>query len=181
MTIYDTCVFLVPDERKLYVVNFYDKVLTNESTSESTKKSVSVTCCKESRNIGDVKSINVSCGLGKSCASQCTEQLSHLCPTGNCTGDFEDCIPDYQAEQEAQEGSQSETEGDMGDQKRKRRGSFSPASLPSWVTNWCPSRCGKVWKRPICCFHPICWRMNLKGCKWLQNYSGKIVLQLIFF
>ena len=180
--------FSVPDERKLYVVNFYDKVLTNESTSESTKKSISVTCCKENPNIGDVKSINVSCGLGKSCASQCTEQLAHLCPTGNCTGDFEDCIPDYQTDEgaqedaekaeEAEEQSQSRRVEDVRNRKRKRRGRFSPANLPSWVLSWCSSRCGIVWKRPICCFNPICWRMNLKSCNWLQNYSGKISLQL---
>ena len=158
------------------MVNFYDKVLSNESTSESISERVSVTCCKDNPNTGDVRGIKVLCGLGVSRASQCTEKLSHLCPTGNCTQDFEDCIPNYQAEQEAQEDaeSQSKMEVDLGDRKRWKRGSFSPANFPSWVTNWCPSRCGKVWKRPICCFHPICWQMNLKGCKWLQNYSGKI-------
>ena len=168
--------FSVPDERKLYVVNFYDKVLTNESTNEGTKESINVTCCKNHPNSDDVIGITVSCGLGKSCASQCTEQLSHLCPTGNCTGDFEDCIPSYQAEEESgrmEEGGDWEQE-----QARKRRRRFSPANLPSWVFGWCSNRCGLVWQRPICCFNPTCWKMNLKGCKWLQNFSGKHYLPL---
>ena len=161
------------------MVNFYDKVLSNESTSESISDRVSVTCCKDNPNTGEVRGFNVSCGLGVSCASQCTEKLSHLCPTGNCTRDFEDCIPSYQAEEG--EKNQSRSVGDGGDRKRMRRGRFSPANLPSWVFSWCSSRCGRVWRRPICCFNPLCWRMNLKGCKWLQNYSGELYLLMSYY
>ena len=107
------------------MVNFYDKVLTNESTNEGTKESINVTCCKNHPNSDDVIGITVSCGLGKSCASQCTEQLSHLCPTGNCTGDFEDCIPSYQAEEE----SGRMEEGEMGSRSRPGRGGGGSAQL----------------------------------------------------
>ena len=171
--------FSVPDERKLYVIDFYEQELTKEEPPDDTEEKVNVTCCNNDPNIVGVI---VLCGGMKSCATQCTGKGLYLCPTGKCTGDPNDCKPGYQEEQQTasesgrQRRSQSQSVWDGVDRKRTNRRKFSPANLPSWRLRWCAKGCGwAVWRKPICCFHPTCWRMNLPRCKWLQNMSGKQV------
>ena len=158
--------FSVPDEQQLYVVDFYEQELSNEDNSEYPEEEITATCCKKS----DTK--NVTCGGKTSCAAQCTALVDYyLCPTGQCTEDPDDCKPHYEEDNES--GSSRGLE-DWGRQKGMRKKKFSGANLPSWRLNWCSRGCGwKVWKKPICCFHPTCWRLNLKRCRWAQNYSGK--------
>ena len=134
--------FSVPEERSQFVVEFYDQVVTTGN------ESIDVTCCTD-----DAQSINVTCGLGKSCSSRCKALDSSLCPTMMCTDNFQDCLPSY------------EDEG-----QQRKRGKFASANLPSWVFTWCKRR--HVWRWPKCCFRPSIMKKNLRGCKWMKYYSG---------
>ena len=146
--------FSVPDESSLYLVDFYDHVVT------SGNETVEAVCCTSNK-----RSLNVTCGQGKSCSSHCTALSSTLCPTGLCTGDLKDCLPAHQDEGE----------------QRKRAG-VATANLPSWVFSKCTNsvyNC-QVWKWPKCCFNSICQKKKTDACKWMQYYSGIFVLRIFF-
>ena len=135
--------FSVPDENSRFLIDFYDHVVT------SGNETIEVVCCTS-----DKRSLNVSCGQGKSCSSHCTALSASLCPTGQCTGDFKDCLPGQE------------------DQRNKRkRARFATVNLPSWVFSWCTKNC-PVRKWPKCCFNPNCQKEKKNACKWMRYYSG---------
>ena len=125
------------------MIDFYDHVVT------SGNETIEAVCCTTNQ-----RSVNVSCGQGKSCSSYCTALSSSLCPTGECTGDFRDCLPSHE-------------EG--GDQRKRR---VATANLPSWVFSWCTANCKLVKKWPKCCFNPVCQKKKKNACKWMQYFSG---------
>ena len=139
--------FSVPDERSLYLIDFYDHVVT------SGNEAVEAVCCSSNK-----RSLKVSCGQGKSCSSHCTALSSSLCPTGECTGDFKDCLPGL------------EEEGDQ-----RKRGRVATANLPSWVFSWCTRNCNQIWDYPKCCFNTNCREKQKEACNWMKYYSGIIL------
>ena len=107
-------------------------------------------CCSQDQQL-----LNVTCGRGLSCAGQCSALAANLCPTGNCTGDPQDCEPTLQVPEDT-----------------RGRGYVASANLPSWVFSWCPSRCKWVRYYPACCFNPNCFKKKRRLCRWLANYIG---------
>ena len=124
-------------------VDFFDSAFTFSN------ESVEVGCCAR-----DTSLTNVTCGQGASCSGQCSAIEASLCPSGNCTGNFEDCSPSLGL--------------DEGEDLGKGR---SYATLPSWVFNWCTHRC-PVRYHPSCCFHPTCRRRRRKLCRWMNYLTG---------
>ena len=89
-------------------VDFFDSSFTFSN------ESIEVGCCSP-----DMKLTNVTCGKGISCTGQCSAIDASLCPSGNCTGDPEDCRPNLV--------------------KEEGLGSEGPAlaSRPPWEFKWC--------------------------------------------
>ena len=124
-------------------VDFFDSAFTFSN------ESIEIGCCAR-----DTSLTNVTCGQGTSCTGQCSAIEASLCPSGNCTGNFEDCSPSLGL--------------DEGEDLGKGR---SYATLPSWVFNWCTHRC-PVRYHPSCCFHPTCRRRRWKLCRWMNYLTG---------
>ena len=104
-----------------------------------------VTCCK----LG-ASPVDVTCGLGVSCAAQCKASEGSLCPSGNCNN----CLSFEEQEEEG----------------RKR----CTACGASSNLKWCKRKGCKVKKNPICCFHPDCRKKRPGQCAWLSYYLGSL-------
>ena len=99
--------------------------------------------------------MNMTCGRGSSCSGQCSAIGGSLCPSGNCTGDSEDCEPIL--EEENPEG---------------QSGMRSAATQSSSALRWCYPAC-HVRRHRQCCFHPVCYRAKRHVCRWLNYFTGQ--------
>ena len=83
-----------------------------DSSFTFSNESIEVGCCDN-----DMTVTNVTCGKGISCTGQCSAIEASLCPSGNCTGNLEDCGLHQEEEYE----------------------STGPAAATgaSWEFNWC--------------------------------------------
>ena len=111
--------------------------------------SIEVGCCAR-----DTRLTNVTCGRGTSCTGQCSAIEASLCPSGNCTGDPEDCRQRFELEE--------------GDGFEKRR---SAATRPSWEFGWCVPAC-RVRYHSACCYHPTCRAQRGQLCSWMNYFTG---------
>ena len=100
----------------------------------------------------------MTCGRGKSCIGECSALEATLCPSGNCTGDPEDCNPSIILEEEEE------------DNHRERR---AVANQASWQFNWCSPRCN-VRRHSACCFHSGCRSKRKQRCSWLSYLTGEL-------
>ena len=126
-------------------IDFFDQVFTNH------KKNVTVYCCHTNNTIE-----LATCGLGVSCAGNCSALGATLCPSGNCTGD---CA--YSFEQE------ETTEAESGS---------SVATKPSSAFKWCSHHCD-VWTTKGCCYNPVCrdkTSAHKKRCSWFNYLTGNV-------
>ena len=128
-------------------VDFFDNVFTFAN------ESVTVNCCHPNNTIE-----LATCGLGASCAGNCSALGASLCPSGDCTGDCE--MPFEEAIDFEQEPNEIETS--IG-------GSY--ATLPSSAFGWCTHRCD-VWRHKGCCYHPTCRTRRPKACRWMNYLTG---------
>ena len=103
--------------------------------------------------------LSVTCGRGESCIGECSALEATLCPSGNCTGDPEDCNPSriLEGEEELEEHNHQE-----------RR---AVANQASWQFNWCSPRCN-VRRHSACCFHSGCRSKRKQRCSWLSYLTG---------
>ena len=128
-------------------IDFFDQVFTNH------KKNVTVYCCHTNNTIE-----LATCGLGVSCAGNCSALGATLCPSGNCTGD---CAYSFEEEETIN------TEAESG---------LSVATQPSWAFKWCSARCN-VWKTKGCCYNPVCrdkTSAHKKRCSWFNYLTGNV-------
>ena len=102
--------------------------------------------------------LSVTCGRGKSCIGECSALEATLCPSGNCTGDPEDCNPSRILEEEEEE---------VNNYREKR----AVANQASWQFNWCSPRCN-VRRHSACCFHSGCRSKRKQRCNWLSYLTG---------
>ena len=133
-----------------------------DSSFTFSNESIEVGCCDN-----DMTVTNVTCGKGISCTGQCSAIEASLCPSGNCTGNLEDCGLHQEEEYE----------------------STGPAAATgaSWEFNWClPGAVRPIYKTPLphpvadcqvlhhsaCCFHPKCYSKRPKACQWLNYFTG---------
>ena len=102
-------------------VNFFDNVFTffNES--------VTVNCCRSDNTLK-----LATCGLGASCAGQCSALGASLCPSGECSDDPRTCELDF---------NNDNAEG------QQQRGQ-STATLSGSDLKWCISDRCRVRKHP---------------------------------
>ena len=117
------------------------------------KKNVTVYCCHTNNTIE-----LATCGLGVSCAGNCSALGATLCPSGNCTGD---CAYSFEEEETIN------TEAESG---------LSVATQPSWAFKWCSARCN-VWKTKGCCYNPVCrdkTSAHKKRCSWFNYLTGNV-------
>ena len=121
-------------------IDFFEDVFTFSN------KSVTVNCCHPNNTIE-----LATCGLGTSCAGNCSALGASLCPSGNCSGNCE--MPF--------------------EQETKKIGSrgWSTATLPSSAFAWCSYRCN-VWRHKGCCYHPTCRRRRSRACRWMNYLTG---------
>ena len=70
-------------------VDFFDSSFTFSN------ELIEVGCCTR-----DAILTSVTCGRGSSCTGQCSAIEASLCPSGNCTGDPEDCRQSFELEEE---------------------------------------------------------------------------------
>ena len=127
-------------------VDFFDSAFTFSN------ESISVGCCGR-----DTTLTNVTCGLGRSCTGQCSAIEASLCPSGNCTGDRDDCGPSLALEE--------------GEDNEKRR---SVVSQASWQFRWCVPGC-KVRYHSACYFHPTCRSLRGQLCNWMNYFTGRFL------
>ena len=124
-------------------VEFFDSAFTFSN------ESIEVGCCAR-----DTSLTKVICGQGSSCIGQCSAIEASLCPSGNCTGNPEDCQPNLGLEE--------------GEDPEER---YSVSALPSWAFKWCAPRC-LVRYHSVCCFHPTCRSKRRKLCSWMNYFTG---------
>ena len=96
-----------------------------DSSFTFSNESIEVGCCDS-----DLTVTNVTCGKGISCTGQCSAIEASLCPSGNCTGNLEDCGLHQEEEYE----------------------STGPAAATgaSWEFNWClPGAARPIYKTPL--------------------------------
>ena len=136
-----------------------------ESSFTFSNESFEVGCCAR-----DTTLTNVTCGRGTSCIGQCSAIEASLCPSGNCTGDPNDCRPDLLLDEEEEDNGdgQCDQKIDPSDNWKRKK---SLATLPSWAFNWCSHRC-LVYYFPSCCFHPTCRMRRQKYCSWMRYLTG---------
>ena len=135
-------------------IEFFEKSFT--FANETNK----VTCCHQS----SLQVSIVSCGLGASCAGQCSAIGAILCPSGVCTERPRDCVLDMDvwAEERLQQSEQNKTR--------------SLASRSSSSFRWCYPRC-MVKDHPGCCFNPECYKLRTKYCKNQSFMTGEKMVQ----
>ena len=126
-------------------IDFFDNVFTflNES--------VTVNCCRSDNTVE-----LATCGLGVSCAGNCSALGASLCPTGNCTGG---CDMPF----EQQETYEIES-----------RSRISASTQPSTAFKWCTPKCN-VWQRKGCCYNPVCRKRSVshkRACRWFNYLTG---------
>ena len=124
-------------------VDFFDSSFTFSN------ESIEVSCCTR-----DASLTSVTCGRGSSCTGQCSAIEASLCPSGNCTGNFEDCSPSLGL--------------DEGENHGKGR---SAATRPSWEFRWCVPAC-QVRYHSACCYHPTCRAQRGQLCSWINYLTG---------
>ena len=118
-----------------------------ESSFTFANESSIVTCCHSNNlTIGQV-----TCGLGSSCAGQCSAIGASLCPSGVCTEKYKDCEIDMDVWSESR--GQSSVTG-------------SAASF-----RWCYPACN-VEKHQGCCHNPNCFKEHKELCKWKSFMTG---------
>ena len=130
-------------------IEFFEKSFTFANETNN------VTCCHQS----SLQVSIVSCGLGASCAGQCSAMGAILCPSGVCTERPRDCVlnMDAWAENRTQEIQQNKTR--------------SLVTQSSNTFGWCSPKC-KVNKYPGCCFNPECYKKRKKFCKFQSYMTG---------
>ena len=121
-----------------------------ESSFTFSNQSIEVSCC----NV-DMVVTNVTCGNGTSCVGACSAIEASLCPSGNCTGDPDDCRPNLSTE----DGSSNSNPGP------------ALATRPPWEFKWCLPSC-PVLHHTACCFHPTCYSRKPVDCDWMNYFTG---------
>ena len=114
-------------------IEFYDLSRTFANSSSQ------VSCCHQN----ETQEI-VSCGLGTSCAGQCSAIGASLCPSGVCSGNPADCQIGLDID------------------------ARSLATLPSTTLQGCLQQCN-VRRRRECCYCPTCRQRYPSACSWM-NY-----------
>ena len=123
-------------------------------------QTIEVTCCHSNKSIE-----NVTCGFGVSCEGKCSAVDAVLCPSGNCTGDPEDCEYDFEKPEE-EEREEEEEDGENG----------SPSTSPSDAFRWCNPIC-PVRTHPECCYNPACYKKETETCNWIAYLTGGWILK----
>ena len=116
-----------------------------ESSFSFTNETSIVPCCHPN----NFTTAHVACGLGASCAGQCSAIGASLCPSGVCTERYKDC------------------EIDM-DVWGKSRASVT-GSAASY--RWCYPACN-VEKHQGCCHNPNCYKDHKELCKFKSFMTG---------
>ena len=113
---------------------------------------IQVGCCSPDKTV-----TNVTCGLGASCAGQCSAIDASLCPSSNCTGNPEDCrvdrLLDLQTEEDA------------------KKSECVTSTCNSEAIGRCAPRC-PVKRSPHCCYNPVCHKKYKDECCWLPFLTG---------
>ena len=127
--------------------------LTSMTKSSPTTKNTSTVYCCHTNNTIEL----ATCGLGVSCAGNCSALGATLCPSGNCTGD---CAYSFEEEEttEAESGSSVATK---------------PSSAFKWCSQW-EHHCN-VWRTKGCCYNPVCRDKTSDhkwACRWLNYLTG---------
>ena len=128
-----------------------------EASFTYSNASIEVGCCSHITQT----LTNVTCGLGASCVGQCSALDASLCPSGNCTGNPEDCKPSLLLEPKVDDHQ-------IGIHR-------SSATQGSWGINWCSRRC-PVSRSPQCCYHPRCYKKRKEQCCWMNYNTGEYIL-----
>ena len=123
-------------------VEFFESAFTfaNETSN--------VTCCHPN----NLTTAMVTCGLGASCAGQCSAIGATLCPSEVCTKKSSDC----------------ELNMDVWSQSSQR----STPTRSSSAFRWCYPRCD-VNTHPSCCYNPECYSRHTKVCQWKSFMTGR--------
>ena len=156
------------------LLDFYDHTISFSD------EQVTATCCTLCQT-----AVNVTCGLGHSCAAACSALSASLCPSHDCRNcqTLDDTSIDSSTLSSPTSTTDLTTEytEEFTSQKKNKTGILMSSrkshascvsSASSSACNYCLREGCKVKSSPECCLHPKCRRRRRRKCKWIQRYLG---------